>query len=193
MRVVGFEHEPFVRRGGRIRSFLAFGRGDEAQGRVTAMLSPWLRTADGRALGLVGLWECVDDPVTAKALLDAALRWLRVSGVARVVGPLDFSTWYRYRFATDGHEHGPFLLDTYHRSWYARQFEGAGFTPFRTYGFTSNTVTKTTLDPAGNVVASATRAVSSACDGPAHALWLWNTVIAVLSCNRSNVLETFAW
>jgi hypothetical protein len=62
-----------------------------------------------------------------------------------------------------------------------------------TSGFTSNTATKTTLDPAGSVVASATRAVSPACDGPAHALWLWNTIIAVLSCNRSNFLEVFAW
>jgi hypothetical protein len=124
---------PFFRRGGRTRSFLVLGAGGEARGRVTAILAPWLREPDGRALGLVGLWECADDPDAARALLEAAFTWLRASGVVRVLGPLDFSTWYRYRFVTEGQERGPFLLDTYHHPWYARQFEAAGFGPFQTY------------------------------------------------------------
>jgi hypothetical protein len=124
---------PFHRRGGRVRSFLALGSGEEPSGRATAMVAPWLRGPDGRPLGLIGLWECADEPAAARNLLDAALGWLRGGGVARVLGPLDFSTWHRYRFVTEGHARGPFLLDTYHHPWYAAQFQAAGFTPFRTY------------------------------------------------------------
>jgi hypothetical protein len=62
-----------------------------------------------------------------------------------------------------------------------------------TSGFTSNTATKITLGPDGGVIARETRAVSAACHAPAHALWLWKTVTAVLSCNRSNFLEIFSW
>jgi hypothetical protein len=124
---------PFVRRGGHCRSFLALDPAAGACGRVTAIVAPWLREPDGRALGLVGLWECADDGDAARALLEAAFAWLRAAGARRVLGPLDFSTWYRYRFVTEGHEGGPFLLDTHHHRWYAAQFEAAGFTPYRTY------------------------------------------------------------
>jgi hypothetical protein len=124
---------PFARRGGRCRSFLVMGSRDEACGRVTAIVAPWLREADGRPLGLVGLWECTDDAAAARALLDAAVAWLRAHGAARVLGPLDFSTWYRYRFVTEGHARGPFLLDTYHHPWYGTQLADQGFTPARTY------------------------------------------------------------
>lgn len=126
---------PFFRRGGRARSFLALGEleHEPALGRVTAMAAPWLRDEAGRPLGLVGLWECRDDPGAATALLDAALAWLRVEGAASVLGPLDFSTWYRYRFVTGGALRPPFLLEPYHHPWYATQFAAAGFQPWREY------------------------------------------------------------
>lgn len=123
---------PFVRRGGRQRSFLAL-EGDVARGRVTAIVGPRLLTDDGRPQGLVGLWECADDPAAARALLDAAFEWLRAQGAVQAVGPLDFSTWYRYRFVSEGREKGPFLLDLHHHAWYPDQFRAAGFAPAREY------------------------------------------------------------
>lgn len=124
---------PFFRQGGRHRCFLAESTGGDV-GRAAAMVSPRLVDDDGQPLGLIGLWECSDDPAAASGLLEAALGWLRAQGVPRALGPLDFSTWYRYRFVTGGAEHGPpFLLEPYHRAGYAAQWQAAGFVPFREY------------------------------------------------------------
>lgn len=125
-------HNPFFAQGGEHRAFVALD-GDAPVGRVVAMRGPRLVTDDGRPLGLVGFFECVDDAEVARALLGAARAWLAERGVERVLGPMNFSTWYRYRFVTGGHERGPFLLEPYNPPWYGRLFEAAGFTPFRPY------------------------------------------------------------
>ena len=113
---------------GEARHFVAAGE----RGRITAMTSPRL-AQDGTQIGLVGFYECVDDPAHAASLIEAALGWLRERGVQRVLGPLNFSTWYRYRFVTEGFEHGPFLLEPYNPPHYGHQFAAAGFTPHQRY------------------------------------------------------------
>lgn len=124
---------PFFRQGGRHRCFLAEGPGGDV-GRAAAMVSPRLVDEQGRPLGLIGLWECADQPLAALALLEAALAWLRAQRVERALGPLDFSTWYRYRFMTGGRENGsPFLLEPWHHPWYPEQWRAAGFVPYREY------------------------------------------------------------
>lgn len=124
--------EPFFVQGGEHRAFVAFS-GEAPVGRVVAMRSPRLALDDGRPLGLVGFFECVDDVDAARGLLDEAMAWLAARGVARTLGPLDFSTWHRYRFVTGGHERGPFLLEPYNPPWYGRLFEACGFAPFNRY------------------------------------------------------------
>lgn len=123
---------PFFAQGGEHRAFVAFS-GELPVGRVVAMRSPRLNDEGGGPLGLVGFFECTDDVETARALLGEATAWLASQGAARVLGPLNFSTWYRYRFVTGGHERGPFLLEPYNAPWYGRLFEAAGFAPFNRY------------------------------------------------------------
>lgn len=118
---------PFFADGGEHRAFVAF-EGQTPVGRVVAMRSPRLG-----ADGLVGFFECADDRDAARALLDAARAWLAEQGATRVLGPMNFSTWYRYRFVTAGHANGPFLLEPYNPAYYPALFEAAGFRPFQTY------------------------------------------------------------
>jgi hypothetical protein len=115
---------------GEHRNFLA--PGDPPAGRITAMTSPKL-DQDGVKTGLVGFYECQDDAALAGELIQAALDWLAEQGAQRVLGPLNFSTWYRYRFVTEGFENGPFLLEPYNPPYYGAQFEAAGFQPFNDY------------------------------------------------------------
>lgn len=122
---------PFFVEGGEHRAFVAFAGDDPAAepvGRVVAMRSPRLGQD-----GLVGFFECVDDAATSGALLDAARAWLRERGVVRTLGPMNFSTWYRYRFVTAGHARGPFLLEPYNPPFYGRLFEAAGFQVHNAY------------------------------------------------------------
>lgn len=55
--------------------------------------------------GVVGFFEVdlsIPDPLNvASGLLDTAERWLREKGIIRVVGPMNFNTWFSYRFRTD--------------------------------------------------------------------------------------------
>lgn len=117
----------FFVEGGEHRAFVAFA-GDEPVGRVVAMRSPRLG-----ADGLVGFFECTNDPAASGALLEAAQAWLAERGVARTLGPMNFSTWYRYRFVTAGHERGPFLLEPYNPPFYGPLFEAAGFQVHNAY------------------------------------------------------------
>lgn len=122
---------PFFQQGGEVLALVAEDGG--SRGRVVAAVSPRLRTEAGAPLGLIGYFECVDDVAVSDALLREALGWLEGRGVRQVLGPMDLSTWYQYRFVTEGRESGPMLLEPYHPAHYPGQFERVGFLPSRTY------------------------------------------------------------
>jgi len=78
---------PFYNRPGNDhRHFLAY-EGTRVVGRASAMVNAAIRDEDGAAVGLVGFFECVKDPVVATVLLDAARDWLRDEhGLRRIWG-----------------------------------------------------------------------------------------------------------
>lgn len=107
-------------------------------GRVGAALSTTYA-----ATGYVGLFETdVYDPaarVAAGALIDSAIDWLGRHGARRVYGPLDFTTWFSYRFrigaAADADEHAeaPFAWEPVNPPEYVQWFADRGFTEVRRY------------------------------------------------------------
>jgi hypothetical protein len=106
-------------------------------GRCSAMVDSGLLDDEGAAVGLVGQWECEGGPdgeAAAHALLELATAWLRGSGARRIVGPIDFSTWYGYRFrdgAGDGRD--PLLLEPVTADHAIAQWESFGFVRDETY------------------------------------------------------------
>lgn len=71
--------------------------GERTVGRIGANVSS-LRW-DGQATACAGFFEC--DPSrgdVAKALLDAAASWAASHGARRLLGPMNFNTWFPYRF-----------------------------------------------------------------------------------------------
>jgi hypothetical protein len=130
---------PFVLGGGERRAFVALVGGAPAA-RVVALRSPRLVEADASGaqapVGLVGWYDAVPGEAGAsasKAVLDAACAWLAARGAKRVVGPMNGSTWFRYRLVTSGFERGPFLLEPYNPARYPAFFAAAGFAPARPY------------------------------------------------------------
>jgi len=112
------------------RLFLAVGKG-EIIGRAAATINRSPGEA-GAATGLVGWYECRDDAAASGALLDAAAEHLRRGGCSRVVGPMNGSTWHKYRL-TVASDCPPFFLDNYHRPWYGEHFRASGFRPLAWY------------------------------------------------------------
>jgi len=67
--------------------------------RVAAIANPRLVDDAGVPVGLLGLFESVDDADAAGAVLDRACRYLRDRGCAAIRGPINYTTWHSYRFA----------------------------------------------------------------------------------------------
>ncbi len=121
---------------GRARHFVATIDGRDA-GRCSAMLDPTQCDEQGRQVGLVGQWECEggdDGSDAAHALLELATEWLRAQGAVDVVGPIDFSTWYGYRFLEGpGDGRDPMLTEPVTPDHAIAQWEAFGFTRDESY------------------------------------------------------------
>jgi GNAT superfamily N-acetyltransferase len=125
---------PFYNRPGNDHChFLAY-EGTQVLGRVSAMVNAAIRDEDGTATGLIGFFECVEDPVVATVLLDAARDWLRDQhGLRRIWGPMNFDIWHSYRFMTQGFDQAPFYGEPDNKTYYPAYFEHYGFARRRTW------------------------------------------------------------
>lgn len=102
--------------------FLAY-RDGRPVGRISAHVDRNFNEFQDHTWGLFGWFECEDDPEAARALLDAAERWLRERGRDRMVGPMDFTTNDEIGVLVAGHEHRPIILCPWHHPYYQRLFE----------------------------------------------------------------------
>lgn len=97
--------------------------------RLAALVAPELHGAPGPS-GLVGWYEAVDGEA-GSALLARAGERLAGRGVARVLGPMNGSTWKRYRLALPPGPGeaapAPFLTEPVNPPEYPAHFEAAGF------------------------------------------------------------------
>jgi GNAT superfamily N-acetyltransferase len=71
--------------------FLAV-RDGRVVGRISAHRDDNFQAFQNNKWGFFGFFECEEDFEAARALLDAADRWLRAHGCDRMVGPMDFTT-----------------------------------------------------------------------------------------------------
>jgi len=81
--------------------------------------------------GLIGHYDAVDNEA-GSALLKEACGRLSERGAARIVGPMNGSTWGGYRLALPGGE-SPFLGDVINPENYPAHFEQAGFSVVESY------------------------------------------------------------
>lgn len=117
---------------GDVAWFVAY-TGDEPVGRCAAGINYAMQDDSSARLGFIGLWECIDDDWVARELLESATAWLRDQSVASVIGPMDFSTWYSYRFVVARFDHPHVLGEPSNPPWYPTQWECFGFAPTHHY------------------------------------------------------------
>jgi GNAT superfamily N-acetyltransferase len=107
----------------------------------------------------VGWYECVDDGRFARALLDAVRERAREVGASQIIGPLNGTTWHRYRFA-DPSDAPPFFLDVHNKPWYVRQWIDAGAAELSSYYSTRFDGLGGYVDYDAHVAAQAARGVT---------------------------------
>ncbi len=91
-------------------------------GRVAVYCNPYLEDS----IGVLGGWACIDDEKVSAALLNWACDRLKTMGKLKVIGPMNGSTWYSYRFCTSRSKPA-FFSDVDTPLHYATQFENYGF------------------------------------------------------------------
>ena len=97
-------------------------------GRILVSDDPHYNKHHDTNVGCFGMFECVDDPETAYALLDAGADWLHARGRSAVMGPVDYSTNYPTGLLIDGFDTPPRIMMNHHRPYYADLLESWGLT-----------------------------------------------------------------
>ena len=114
-----FEH-------GRAKFWLAL-RGSDVVGRISAQVDTLVLEHIDPALGHFGMFECVDDPAVAKALIDTAEAWLRAEGMQRAQGPYSISIWDEPGLLVDGFDKPPTVMMGHHLPYYKALIEASGY------------------------------------------------------------------
>ena len=101
------------------------------QGRLLARAALWWRQVPelpDERVGLIGHYA-EKDSVSAATILSDACRALTLQGCSVAVGPMDGSTWRRYRFLTARGDAPRFFLEPDNPDDWPLHFEAAGFHP----------------------------------------------------------------
>lgn len=107
--------------------FVAEG-GGQILGRVVAIVNHTHNALYHEKAGAFGFFECVDNPSTAHALLDAAAQWLKSKGMEVIRGPLSPSTNDECGLLVEGFDGPPVFMMPYNPPYYAQLLEGWGLT-----------------------------------------------------------------
>lgn len=103
-------------------------------------------------IGFIGWYECDPHPELANELIQAAISHLKAVGCTKVVGPVNGSTWFNYRFILKGEyplfPGEPFQPDYYLNQWYANGFTDQVY-------YTSDTPPKSLLKPTSKEITGA--------------------------------------
>jgi len=119
-------------------------RGDHGE----AEASLWwtvVPTLPGEKLGLIGSFSATTAQAAA-AVLERAGERLREQGCTLAVGPMDGSTWRRYRFVTEPGDEPPFFLEPTNPPSWPMWWRDAGFATLAEY-YSTATGDLATRDP----------------------------------------------
>ena len=127
LRDVG-SNNPLFQRPGHDRTFFLAHDDGRPVGRLVAAVRPDLRDEDGAPVGTVGMFECIECPAAASALLGAGVEWLHERhGIHRVWGPMNYDIWHGYRLMIRGFDEPRFHGEPYNKPYYDAFFRSAGF------------------------------------------------------------------
>jgi GNAT superfamily N-acetyltransferase len=106
--------------------FLALRNG-VAVGRIAAIENRAHNTFHDDRVGFFGFFECRNDSDAARALFDAAERWLAGRGLDTMRGPMNPSTNHECGLLVGGHEQHPMIMTTWNPEYYQTLIESLGF------------------------------------------------------------------
>lgn len=106
--------------------FFLARRGSEIVGRISAQIDR-LVLERRPGLGQWGMFETIDDPEVASALIDTAENWLKSRGATRAQGPMSLSIWDEPGLLVSGFDGAPAAMMGHHLPYYERHVLAAGY------------------------------------------------------------------
>jgi hypothetical protein len=102
-------------------------RDGEVVGRISAQVDDLVLQHMGAGTGQWGMFECIDDPTVADALIATAETWLRAQGMTRALGPFSLSIWDEPGLLVQGFDHPPTVMMGHHLPYYRSLIEARGY------------------------------------------------------------------
>lgn len=106
--------------------YFAAWRGEEMLGTIVAFINHEHNRYQGENIGFFGMFETVNDPEVAQALLSAASQWTRARGAEAMRGPATFTTNEKCGLLIDNFS-PPVIMMPYNPPYYQELIEAAGF------------------------------------------------------------------
>lgn len=100
-------------------------RDDSVLGRFAMYNNPSL-VYEGEKACAIGSFECINDQTVANELLNNAREIATKLGFKYLIGPMEGSTWFNYRFS-DNNNNPNFFMEPYHHDYYPKLFKNYGF------------------------------------------------------------------
>jgi GNAT superfamily N-acetyltransferase len=116
--------DPFFEHADR-ELFLA-RRGEEVTGRIAAIVDDHHNRVHGERTAFFGLYESLNDPATARALLEAAAAWGAAKGMEILRGPMNLSMNDECAFLAEGFDSPPTIMMPYNPKYYLDLMEACG-------------------------------------------------------------------
>lgn len=126
----------------QVKLFIAY-ENQTIVGRAAALINTSIHY-NGTRTGLIGWYECMDNDLAAKSIISAVGEFLQNQRCDWVIGPLNGTTWNRYRLTVPS-ENRPFFLENYHKEWYMRQFQNNNFSTIASY-YSTQIILSETID-----------------------------------------------
>jgi GNAT superfamily N-acetyltransferase len=101
-------------------------RGGEIVGRIAAIEDRNFNAFHGTKTAYFGLFESVNDPEVAAALVGAARDWARWRGLETLLGPMNLSTNYEIGLLVEGFDSDPAFMMPYNPRYYGELLEKCG-------------------------------------------------------------------
>ncbi len=126
---------------GAVQLFLAY-RDGRTVGRIAAIENSLHNEFHADNVGFFGMFESVEDPEVAGALLDRAAEWVEGRGLDRLRGPMNFSTNEDCGLLVDNFDDPPMVMMPYNPPFYEGLLTGWGLEKVKDLLAHKGTVTK---------------------------------------------------
>jgi GNAT superfamily N-acetyltransferase len=118
-----------VHRYAKVNNYMVL-RNNEVVFRASAIINPYLQ--ENNSLGLIGFFETISDYKLFETLMDKILQYFKQRNIKKIIAPLNFNTFHKYRFVTYGFDKY-FILDIQNKEYYPDFFQKFGFKILKNY------------------------------------------------------------